>query len=88
MKILDWAWFLWKENVKRHGEFKTLKMFSVGDPVLTANRAIPKMQHEGTFWRHESEEFFSVLESAGLSIVRRSAAYRGYSDLAVCLRSS
>jgi ubiquinone/menaquinone biosynthesis C-methylase UbiE len=88
MKILDWATYLWSENVKRHGFLETLKMFSRGYPVFTANRAISKMQHEGTFWRHESEEFSSVLMSSGLSIVHQSVAYRGYSDLAICVRSA
>lgn len=88
MRILDWAAYLWRANAKRYGILRTLKMFSRGYPVLTANRAISKMQHCGTFWRHQSEEFSTVLLDSGLSIVRQEVAYRGYSDLAVCLRST
>ena len=88
MRILDWAAYLWRANAKHYGLLRTLKMFSHGYPVLTANRAISRMQNRGTFWRHQPEEFSAVLLDSGLSIVQQEVAYRGYSDLAICSRST
>jgi ubiquinone/menaquinone biosynthesis C-methylase UbiE len=88
MVVWDWAKYLWRENLKCHGFLKTVSLFARSYPILSANRAIARQQREGAFWRHESEEFCDAFAQCGLSIVRREATYRGYSDLAICIAPS
>lgn len=86
LKIFDWALFLWNVNVQIHGVVKTIKLFSKGYPVLAANRSISRKQRKRGYWCHESAEFFDLLKRVGLTIKEQGNAYRGYSDVAICIK--
>jgi ubiquinone/menaquinone biosynthesis C-methylase UbiE len=82
----EWARFLFKHLRGRYGIWSTLHKFWIGRAVARENRRIARAQREGHYWTHSPEVFASALATAGFKLERFSSCYRGYSDLAVCVK--
>jgi hypothetical protein len=83
--VADWRKYLLRESLRRHGLWRTVRAFWRGRVVARENAKIAELQRDGTFWTHTPEEFLKAVEDAGFTVLKHYTAYRGCSDVALCL---
>ncbi len=86
VNVAEWSAYLFGESCKDLGLARTVSLFWKGRAALTQNRAIRAAQQRGEYWTHSHEAFRDVFTSAGFRIISSETAYRGCSDLLVCLK--
>jgi ubiquinone/menaquinone biosynthesis C-methylase UbiE len=86
MDVADWRRYLLRESLRRHGLGRTLSAFWRGRVVARENAKIAELQRDGIFWMHTTVEFRQAVEDAGFTVLHLATAYRGCSDVAVCVR--
>ena len=86
--IRDWSIYIFKHLLKSRGLIYTVTTFIRGLPVARSNRTILKLQKEGTYWTHTSEQFGNALNQAGFTVNKLDTCYRGYSDRAICKKKA
>ena len=82
--IGDWSTYLFKHLLKTRGLYHTVVTFIRGLPVARANRTILRLQKEGVYWTHTTDQFGSALNEAGFRVNQLDTCYKGYSDRAIC----
>ena len=87
LDIRDWSGYLFKHLVRSRGLFSAVATFIRGLPVARANRAILRLQKEGVYWTHTTDQFGNALKEAGFKICQLDTCYRGYSDRAICKKT-
>ena len=83
---LDWAQYFFRDLVRREGIIKTARSLSAALNLFQRQNEGVAAQDAGNYWLHTGDEFQSALESTGFSVLRNEVCYRGYADLAVCLK--
>lgn len=83
LDVQDWRKYLLKENLKKHGLFKTATLFWQGRVIARENVNITEKQKAGEYWTHTSDEFQLALTNAKLETIDFTVLYRGYSDRAI-----
>ena len=84
----DWALFLFRENLRRIGILRTLRLFVQGRVVARANRIIAAKQRAGEYWTHSLSELCEAITGSGFVVVESSVTYQGYSDFVIARKKS
>ena len=87
-KTLDWTIYLFKESLKRNQLGRYFKALKDSREIIKQNRQTSKGQDSGRYWLHSTAEFNSTLRESGFTVDEVFPCYRGYSDLAVCRKST
>lgn len=80
LNILDWQVAIGTHMLREHGLVKTLKIMQEGKEVSRQNRAIRKLQVDGTYWTHSHQEFLETVRNVGFKILKSGTTFRGLSD--------
>jgi len=81
MNVFDWTLYLWLGTARRKGLLKTLQLTDSARQLFLQNWRAERTQGKGYYWRHETDEFTSCFERAGIKVDTASRCYRGFSDL-------
>jgi ubiquinone/menaquinone biosynthesis C-methylase UbiE len=87
VNVLHWQWAIGSRLIRTYGMLKTLKILKAGKAVSKQNKAIRKLQDEGTYWTHTHEEFCTAIEEASFTILEHETTFRTISDLAVVTKN-
>ncbi|MEM6697999.1 MAG: methyltransferase domain-containing protein [Bacteroidota bacterium] len=80
LNVLDWQIAVGTRMVQEHGFMKTLKVMQEAKEVSQQNRAIRKLQIDGTYWTHSHQEFLETVQKAGFKILKGGTTFRDLSD--------
>lgn len=80
LNILDWQVAIGTRMLWQHGLLKTLKVMQEAKEVSQQNRAIRKLQVDGTYWTHSHQEFLETVQNAGFKILKSGTTFRSLSD--------
>ncbi len=83
VNVLDWQMAIAIKMIRQHGLIKTFKVMKEGAEVSKQNREISKLQANGTYWTHSSEDFRSIIKNAGFNIMEYGRTFRKLSDWAL-----
>jgi len=83
-KSIDWAFYLFRESVKKRRIGEYFKAVVEGREVFKQNRRSAKGQESGRYWLHSTSDFGAVLADSGFVVDELHPCYRGYADLAIC----
>lgn len=80
LNVLDWKVAIGYQMIKRYGLVKTLELMREGREVSKQNRKISKLQANGTYWTHSTENFRNTIENIGFTIDDSGQTFRKLSD--------
>lgn len=83
VNVLDWQLAIGTRMILKHGLSTTLRVMREAREVSIQNRAISKLQANGTYWTHSTEGFLQTVRSAGFEVLDSGTAFRGISDWAL-----
>ena len=85
-RVLDWTFYLFRESLKNRRVGTYVKALVEGREVIRQNHRSTKGQITGRYWTHSTADFGDTLRRCGFDVEDLYPCYRGYSDLAVCLK--
>ena len=87
LDVGDWSKYLFKHLCSTRGVCYAAGTFMRGIPVARANRDISRLQRQGAYWTHTTDQFRQALGAAGFTVNKLDTCYRGYSDRAICQKT-
>ena len=83
IKVMNWAIYLFFQNVKTYGIMKAISILREGKKVIAANRDIECKQKSGELWTHTLSEFKHMFEKY-YKVDYATITYRGCSNMLIC----
>ena len=85
-RVIDWSWYLISNLLKNHGVAECARFVLRSAELIRQNNRGSKVQNEGAYWLHSTQEFGKTLVDAGFIVDELRPCYREYCDLAICRR--
>jgi len=83
INVNGWMFYLLRENFKREGLWKTVKLFQLSTELKSANKDIQAKQQNGNLWKHDLVSFKAWF-SKEYEVLSSLNCYRGCSNFLVC----
>jgi ubiquinone/menaquinone biosynthesis C-methylase UbiE len=85
-RVIDWSWYLIRNLIKEHGVVECGKFVFNSVELIRQNARGSKIQEEGAYWLHSTQEFGRALADIGFQVEDLRPCYRDYCDLAICTK--
>ncbi|MFK7914226.1 MAG: class I SAM-dependent methyltransferase [Pseudomonadales bacterium] len=83
MKVGGWALELTKAAYAEKGWKGVFQLYRQAPELIRQNSTGSKMQDEGGYWTHSTNEFLAALKQAGFSVLHSGTCYRDACDFAL-----